>query len=155
MKELDKKEKRIFLTSGVALFLIICFAVLFFSSLVGIKKYSRQILLKKSEYKQMLKLSSQFQQIKGQKITSLNSPPLTYLENKIKLLNLGENLVSIRPLSENENEIEAKFENLSGNQITKLLYEIQKLPFAEKQISLKDYENDNLWTLKIIVSEIK
>lgn len=153
MKELGEKEKRILLIGGMVLFLIICFVVLFFSSLVGIKKYSHQILLKKSEYKQMLKLSSQFQQIKGQKITSLNSPPLTYLENKIKLLNLGENLVSIRPLS--ENEIEAKFESLSGNQITKLLYEIQKLPFTEKQISLKDYENDNLWTLKIVVSEIK
>lgn len=151
MKDLTETEKRFFLISGVIALIII---FMLFPALGNIKKYSRQLTVKKAEYKDMFKLSNQLQQIKLTKITTLSSPPLTYLENKISSLNLSGNLVSIRPTSSDENEIEAKFENLSGNEITKLLYEIQKLPFVTNQLSLKDYEKDNLWTLKIIVKQL-
>lgn len=151
MKELTETEKRFFIISGV-IALIIIFMI--FPALGNMKKYSRQLTAKKTEYKDMFKLSNQLQQIKTTKITTLSSPPLTYLENKISALNLSGKLISIRPTSSDENEIEAKFENLSGNEITKLLYEIQKLPFVTNQLSLKDYENDNLWTLKIIVKQM-
>jgi len=151
MKELTETEKRFFIISGV-IALIMIFTL--FPALGGIKKYTRQIAAKKTEYKEIFKLSNQLQQIKATKITTLSSPPLTYLENKINALNLSGKLISIRPASSDENEIEAKFENLSGNEIMKLLYEIQKLPFVTNQLSLKDYESDNLWTLKIIVKRM-
>lgn len=151
MKDLTETEKRFFIISGVVVFIII---LMLFPALGNIKKYTRQLTAKKAEYKDMFKLSNQLQQIKTTKITTLSSPPLTYLENTINTLNLSARLISIRPASSGENKIEAKFENLSGNEITNLLYEIQKLPFVTNQLSLKDYENDNLWTLKIIVKQM-
>lgn len=151
MRQISEKEKQLLLPAAAVILAVLCFGLIIFGSIANAKYLASKLPVKKSEYAQILKLSAEFEQVKAVKITALNAPPMTYLGNKIKELNLNEKLVSLRPLTENESNFEAKFENLSGNQTVKLLYELQRLPFTVKQLSLKDYENDNLWTLKLIL----
>ncbi|MFH1452446.1 MAG: type II secretion system protein GspM [Armatimonadota bacterium] len=146
-----EKQKQLLLAGGVAVLLVIIYFSVLFGAMANTARMEKKVPVKVKEYKEMVQLSNDFAVIKSTKLTNIKTPPLAYLENKINELDLSESLVSIRPLADNNKDIEIKLESLSGGAVIKLIYEIQKLPFTVKQLSLKDYEHDGIWTLMIIL----
>lgn len=150
--EYSEKERKILLLSGVILFVLLYFTVFFIPTIANINKLHKRIDIKEQEYQQLLSLVPEHRKFQNVTPETIDQPILSYLDQKIKSLNLSEKLAYIKPLEEDSKQIEIKLEKVNAREIVGLLYALERLPLAINQLNLRDYEQSGLWAMKIIVS---
>lgn len=152
LSEYSKKEQNLIISGGIILFILLYLGVFLFPTWAHINKLYKKIAVKEKEYQQLSSLVSEHRQFRNITPETIDQPILSYLEQKIRGLNLTGKVVYIRPLGEENQQIEMKLEKVTARELVHLLYKLERLPLAINQLNLRDYEQSGLWSVKVIVA---
>lgn len=157
LNDLSMREK-IVLGGGAIIVLILLYMGLFlFPTVKKIQTSRKQLSILQKQWAEMKNDVDENRslQITGEGVPTEQVSLVAFLEKSGNSLNISNKIAYLRPSTtvDKGEGAEVKLDNVTGEEIMRLLHGIQKARIKVVSINLRDHNLDGLWTVKIFLEE--
>ncbi len=147
--ELSIREKVIVLGGGTLVVLLRYFGGFLMPTLKKTADLEKKLKTQQADWKKLESMVKEHLEIAPALNTTQPEPLLPAIERLNRELAVGSKLTSIQPFGEGGREAEVKMEDLSGQEIVRLLDGFKKAGITVRHLYCKDYDGNGLWFVKI------
>ncbi|MHC9539237.1 MAG: type II secretion system protein GspM [Vulcanimicrobiota bacterium] len=150
--ELSTREKIVFTAGGALIFLLLYLGLFLLPSMQNISRMKKQCAALSKDW---ITLQGYVQEYRNLPIDA--SPPpervsvIAFLEQCGSQLKIGK-ITYLKPFSSGKSEgAEIKIDNITGEELTRFLHQIQEAQINITRINVRDNNMDGLWTVKMFL----
>jgi type II secretory pathway component PulM len=144
----QKNKEKLLVTSGIiAVVIIAYFAFFLFPALSSIKKQEKDLANNKANIAKVRKLLEEYKESGSAQKSALEGSLSAFIEQKSR--QLGITIANIKPFGEKEEGVEVRADEVEGDKILKLLYELENNGITVNHLNIRDYKGSGMWVLKM------
>lgn len=148
MRLITQERSNLFLGGVISLVLLISGFVLF-PSLARVHKLGKKIAIRQKEWAELRKMVEEHRRISTGLSTEQMQSLIPFLEELAKNLGIKDKISYVKPYGDRGEGAEIKFEDITGEELVKILFYLQRSRIDLKRLQARDYEQDGYWVIKI------
>jgi type II secretory pathway component PulM len=153
LNDLPLRQKIIYGLGGALILVLLFLGVFLLPTLDNTKKLKKQVRSLSAEWALLQGYVQEYRNLPEVKPPPERVSLLSFLEESGRSLQLEKKIVYLKPFTTGGKTegAELKIENVSGDELIKLIHRIQGAQITITRMNLRDHNMDGLWTAKIFL----
>jgi len=153
LNELSQRDKYLLLVGGCVAFLLLYLGLFLLPMRDGIAREERKIARLRRDFQEMVTLLRVKHSFPKETAAGRGGMSLVpFIAKTAKEAGVDDEKIGyLRPFGAEGTGAELKLEDVSGETVVRLIYNLQKASVRVTRLNMKDYEHDGNWVVKIFL----